>query len=170
MKRLLVVAMVLSVALSSCKVEKKEEKSATNTIEVQKIEYTSFGENITDADAISADEMRAKFKNLKAGDTLNVKFASTINEVCKKKGCWMKLDLGEEQESMVRFKDYGFFMPLNADAKEVVVNGKAYVTEISVDELQHYAKDAGKSEEEIAQITEPKYTYAFEADGVLMKK
>ncbi|CAM1342368.1 DUF4920 domain-containing protein [Tenacibaculum aestuarii] len=170
MKRLLVFAMVLSVALSSCKVEKKEEKSTTNDTEVQKIEYASFGEKITDTDAISADEMRLKFKNLKAGDTLNVKFASTINEVCKKKGCWMKLDLGEEQESMVRFKDYGFFMPLNADAKEVVVNGKAFVTEISVDELQHYAKDAGKSEEEIAKITEPKYTYAFEADGVLMKK
>lgn len=170
MKRLFVFAAVLSIALSSCKVEKKGEKSTTNTTEVQKIEYASFGEKITDAEAISADEMRAKFKNLKAGDTLNVKFASTINEVCKKKGCWMKLDLGEEQESMVRFKDYGFFMPLNADAKEVVVNGKAYVTEISVDELQHYAKDAGKSEEEIAQITEPKYTYAFEADGVLMKK
>ncbi|WP_435255501.1 DUF4920 domain-containing protein [Tenacibaculum sp. A30] len=170
MKRLLVFAAVLSIALSSCKVEKKGEKSTTNTTEVQKIEYASFGEKITDAEAISADEMRAKFKNLKAGDTLNVKFTSTINEVCKKKGCWMKLDLGEEQESMVRFKDYGFFMPLNADAKEVVVNGKAYVTEISVDELQHYAKDAGKSEEEIAQITEPKYTYAFEADGVLIKK
>ena len=170
MKRLLVFAAVLSIVLSSCKVEKKGEKSTTNDTEVQKIEYASFGEKITDAEAISADEMRAKFKNLKAGDTLNVKFTSTINEVCKKKGCWMKLDLGEEQESMVRFKDYGFFMPLNADAKEVVVNGKAYVTEISVDELQHYAKDAGKSEEEIAQITEPKYTYAFEADGVLMKK
>ncbi|WP_298999380.1 DUF4920 domain-containing protein [uncultured Tenacibaculum sp.] len=170
MKRLLVFAAVLSIALSSCKVEKKGEKSTTNDTEVQKIEYASFGEKITDAEAISAAEMRAKFKNLKAGDTLNVKFTSTINEVCKKKGCWMKLDLGEEQESMVRFKDYGFFMPLNADAKEVVVNGKAYVTEISVDELQHYAKDAGKSEEEIAQITEPKYTYAFEADGVLMKK
>ncbi|NVK09994.1 MAG: DUF4920 domain-containing protein, partial [Tenacibaculum sp.] len=119
---------------------------------------------------ISAEEMRTKFKNLKKGDTLNIKFTSTINEVCKKKGCWMKLDLGEEQESMVRFKDYGFFMPLNADNKEVIVNGKAFVTEISVDELQHYAKDAGKSEEEIAKITEPKYTYAFEADGVLMKK
>ena len=170
MKRLLVFATVLSVALSSCKVEKKEEKSTTNATEVQKIEYASFGEKITDADVISAEEMRIKFKNLKKGDTLNIKFTSTINEVCKKKGCWMKLDLGEEQESMVRFKDYGFFMPLNADNKEVVVNGKAFVTEISVDELQHYAKDAGKSEEEIAKIIEPKYTYAFEADGVLMKK
>ena len=28
---------------------------------------------------------------------------------------------------------------------------------------------AGKSEEEIAAITEPEFTYAFEADGVLMK-
>ncbi|MGQ3677106.1 DUF4920 domain-containing protein [Tenacibaculum discolor] len=170
MKRLLVFAMVLSIAFISCKVEKKNETSDVNSAKEQKVEYASFGEEISDADAISAEEMRTKFKNLKKGDTLNIKFTSTINEVCKKKGCWMKLDLGEEQESMVRFKDYGFFMPLNADNKEVIVNGKAFVTEISVDELQHYAKDAGKSEEEIAKITEPKYTYAFEADGVLMKK
>jgi uncharacterized lipoprotein YehR (DUF1307 family) len=170
MKRLLVFAMILSVAFIACKVEKKSETSDVNNSKEQKIEYASFGDEITDENAISAEEMRTKFKNLKKGDTLNIKFTSTINEVCKKKGCWMKLDLGEEQESMVRFKDYGFFMPLNADNKEVVVNGKAFVTEISVDELQHYAKDAGKSEEEIAKITEPKYTYAFEADGVLMKK
>ncbi|CAM1352970.1 DUF4920 domain-containing protein [Tenacibaculum ascidiaceicola] len=170
MKRLLVFAMVLSIAFISCKVVKKNGTSDVNSAKEQKVEYASFGEEISDADAISAEEMRTKFKNLKKGDTLNIKFTSTINEVCKKKGCWMKLDLGEEQESMVRFKDYGFFMPLNADNKEVIVNGKAFVTEISVDELQHYAKDAGKSEEEIAKITEPKYTYAFEADGVLMKK
>ncbi len=61
-------------------------------------------------------------------------------------------------------------MPLNADNKEVIVDGRAFVTEISVKELQHYAKDAGKTEEEIANITEPKFTYAFEADGVLMKE
>ncbi|MEE3999803.1 DUF4920 domain-containing protein [Tenacibaculum sp. FZY0031] len=170
MKRLLVFATVLSIGFVACKVEKKDETSTISTTKEQKIAYASFGNEITDIDAISAEEMRAKFKSLKKGDTLNIKFASTINEVCKKKGCWMKLDLGKEEESMVRFKDYGFFMPLNADHKEVVVNGKAFVTEISVDELQHYAKDAGKSEEEIANITEPKYTYAFEADGVLMKK
>ena len=82
----------------------------------------------------------------------------------------MKLDLGNSKESMVRFKDYGFFVPLDADNKEVIVNGKAYVTKISVDELKHYAKDGGKSEEEIAAIIEPEFTYAFEADGVLMKK
>jgi len=134
----------------------------------EKVNYKSFGAEITDAGVISKEEMNLKFKTLKAGDTLNVKFASKINNVCKTKGCWMKLDLGEG-ESMVRFKDYGFFMPLNSDNREVIVNGKAYVTEISVKELQHYAKDAGKSDEEIALITKPEFTYAFLADGVLMK-
>ena len=47
---------------------------------------------------------------------------------------------------------------------------KAFVTEISVNELKHYAEDAGKSEEEIAEITEAEKTFAFEADGVLLKQ
>jgi uncharacterized protein (DUF302 family) len=81
----------------------------------------------------------------------------------------MTLDMDGENEVMVKFKDYGFFMPLNAEG-DVVVNGKAYVSETSIDELRHYAEDAGKSEEEIAAITESKRTYSFEADGVLLKQ
>ncbi|MBJ2173402.1 DUF4920 domain-containing protein [Aureibaculum sp. A20] len=152
-------------AMVACKEEKKEGEDKVQA----KIEYASFGEKITDENVISKEEMATKFENLKAGDTVAVKFASNINEVCKAKGCWMKLDLGDAKESMVRFKDYGFFVPLDADKKDVIVNGRAYVTETSVEELQHFAKDAGKTEEEIAKITEPKFTYAFEADGVLLK-
>ena len=114
--------------------------------------------------------MLGKFNSLKVGDTINVKFASKINEVCTKKGCWMKLPLVEETEAMVRFKDYGFFMPLDAKDSQVIVEGKAYVKETSVKELQHYAEDAGKTKEEIAKITEPKKEFSFEAKGVLMKK
>ena len=135
----------------------------------EKVTYKVFGEKMEASNFISKDEMKQKFEGMKVGDTIDVKFASNINSVCKAKGCWMKLDLGDEKESMVKFKDYGFFVPLNADNRDVIVNGKAYVTEISVEELQHYAKDAGKSDEEIAEIIEPKYTYAFLADGVLMK-
>ena len=91
-----------------------------------------------------------------------------IVDVCAKKGCWMTLDMGEETV-MVRFKDYGFFVPTDASG-EVVINGKAFVNEISVDDLKHYAEDAGKSAEEIAKITEPEITMSFEADGVLLKK
>ena len=38
----------------------------------------------------------------------------------------------------------------------------------SVSKLQHYAKDAGKSDEEVAKITEPKSEIVFTASGVLV--
>ena len=81
----------------------------------------------------------------------------------------MKLDMGDGKVVRVTFKDYGFFMPLDATG-EVVVNGKAYVAETSVDDLKHYAEDAGKTVEEIAEITSPERTFSFEADGVLLVK
>ena len=161
MKKILITITCL-VFLVACKEQKDKAQES--------IAYLSFGVKITDENVISKESMAEKFNTLKEGDTIDVKFASSINEVCKSKGCWMKLDLGDEKESMVRFTDYGFFMPLNSDNKEVIVDGRAYVTKMSVKEQQHYAEDAGQSKEEIAKIKDPKYTYAFEADGVLMKK
>ena len=146
----------------------KEKKSEIQD-EIE-LSYTSFGAEISSEGALSKEEIFSKYKNLNEGDTLNVVFGSKINEVCKKKGCWMKLDLSDENESFVRFKDYGFFVPLNSDNREVIVSGKAFVEVVSVNQLRHFATDAGKSEDEIKAITEPKYTYAFIADGVLMKE
>lgn len=80
----------------------------------------------------------------------------------------MKLDLADEKEAFVKFKDYGFFMPLNSKDREVIVNGKAFLEIVSVEELKHFAKDAGKSDAEIDAITSPKRTLSFESDGVLM--
>ena len=165
MKHYFVLLLVFA-SLFSCKSEKKEVEE---TIIKEDIAYASFGEEIADEDAISATELYAKYKTMTAGDTLVSKVSASINEVCSKKGCWMKLDLGNEAEVMVRFKDYGFFMPLNAEG-DVIVNGKAYVSETTVNELRHYAEDAGKTQEEIDAITEPEITFAFEADGVLLKQ
>lgn len=153
------------IMIMACKNDKKEANVA-----VKEVNYASFGEKITADKSISKEEMMAKFKTMKAGDTLDVKFTSKVNSVCKAKGCWMQLDLGEEKESFVKFKDYGFFVPLNSDDREVIVSGKAYVKETSVADLQHFARDGGKSDEEIAKITEPKFTYSIMADGVLMEE
>ncbi len=60
-------------------------------------------------------------------------------------------------------------LPILHASGEAIVNGKAFVSETSVEELKHYAEDAGKSKEEIEAITEPKRTYGFLADGVLLK-
>lgn len=165
MKKVLFIVFITAITFA-CKTESKTEEISQ---ESQEMAYASFGDKIEAEGALSASAMSERFKSLNAGDTLTTKVSAKINEVCSKKGCWMKLDLGNEQEVMVTFKDYGFFMPLNAEG-DVIINGKAYVTETSVDELRHYAEDAGKTAEEIEAITEVEKTFAFEADGVLLKQ
>lgn len=165
MKHYFTLLLLISLVFS-CKNEKSTEIMTTET---EDIAYASFGDEIKADAALSAQAMAEKYKSLKAGDTIQAKVTASINEVCSTKGCWMKLDLGNNEEIMVTFKDYGFFMPLNAEG-EVIINGIAYVTETTVDELRHYAEDAGKSKEEIEAITKPERTMAFEADGVLLKQ
>lgn len=134
-----------------------------------KKEYESFGKEIENARYTETASMLEKYEALAENDTIDATFKAPINSVCAKKGCWMRLDMGDGKETMVRFEDYGFFMPLDAKGN-VIVNGKAFVSKTSVEDLKHYAKDAGKSEEEIAAITEPELTYSFVADGVLLEK
>jgi hypothetical protein len=159
--------------------EKNNEKEPSVTEEKKieivkpvalKVEYAAFGDKILADKALTKDEMLKKYKSMKSGDTVAVKFKSKIKDVCQKKGCWMAMELPNGKESFVKFKDYAFFVPLNAADQEAIVNGKAFVSEISVAQLRHYAKDGGKTEEEIAKITEPKVTYGFMADGVLISK
>ncbi|KIX22610.1 branched-chain amino acid aminotransferase [Flavobacterium sp. 316] len=152
----------------SCQ-DKKDINTAKEIVENQ-ISYATFGDSIAADGAISKEEMLEKFKTLKEGDTIDVKFSSKIEEVCQKKGCWMKLNLADDNSTFVKFKDYAFFVPKNAQEKEAIVNGKAFVSVESVDDLKHYAKDAGKSQEAIDSITEPKVRYSFMADGVLIVK
>ncbi|WP_034044271.1 DUF4920 domain-containing protein [Wocania ichthyoenteri] len=154
--------------LNSCK--NKDEKQQETPVEVAKTEYTSFGNTIISDDAIEAASMASHYKTMNVGDSINSKIVATVNKVCQAKGCWMTLDLGDKEEVMVKFKDYAIFMPKDIEGKEVIINGKAYVKEVSIDEQRHYAEDEGKSAEEIASITEPKKTYSFEADGVLLKQ
>lgn len=157
--------LLIGLLLFSCKNEGSKE---TETEIKQDISYVSFGKEILSDDAIPAASMAEHYKTMKAGDSVNSKMIGKVNEVCQAKGCWMKLDLENGNQVMVKFKDYGFFMPKNIAGEEVIINGKAFVNEVPVEELRHYAEDAGKSAEEIAAITESKKTYSFEADGVLL--
>lgn len=167
MNRIVACLSVVALVFMGCKDQVKKEESPV--AEVVK-SYDYFGDSIVMKDVLSKEAMLEKYQNLKEGDTIKVQFETTINEVCQKKGCWMNVELPGEKKGFVRFTDYGFFAPMNAAGHEVVVDGKAFVSVVSIDELKHYAKDAGKSEEEIAAITEPKVTYAFTADGIAINK
>jgi len=162
MKKIVTISFAVAMAMFSCKTAVKKEVKEAETA------YVSFGEQISAENTLTQEEMAKKYEAMGVNDTLTVKFTTKINQVCQKKGCWIKVPLDTEKESFVKFKDYAFFMPMNAAGSEVILNGKAFKSEISVSELKHYAEDAGKSAEEIAKITAPKTTYSFLADGVLL--
>lgn len=164
MKKVFVLALVVFSMIACKKTEIKEEAI------VAPEKFQSFGDSITAEGAITKEELLAKFETLKEGDTIELKFRSEIKDVCQKKGCWMNMNLSDDKNTFVRFKDYGFFMPFNAAGSEAIVNGKAFISVETVDELKHYAKDAGKSQAAIDSITEPKVSYSFLSNGVLIKE
>lgn len=154
--------------LNACKKIKEETPQIIDKIEA--VGYKSFGNEIIADDAIAASSMAFHYKTMAVGDSINSKMIAKVNSVCQAKGCWMRLNLEDGNEVMVKFKDYGFLIPKDIAGKEVIVNGMAFVEEVSVEDQRHYAEDAGKTKEDIALITTPKRTYSFEADGVLLKQ
>ncbi len=131
--------------------------------------YKYFGAEINDQGTIGYDELLVKMETM---DSVEAKVVGKIEGVCQVKGCWMNVvsETNAEAEPMfVKFKDYGFFMPLECAGQTAIMRGKAYREITSVDELRHYAEDEGKSPEEIAQITEPMEELKFLADGVILK-
>ena len=125
-----------------------------------------FGENVDKKGAITYDELLTK---LSKSDSIPAKVVGQVNEVCQAKGCWMTIASEKGGEGMmVKFKDYGFFVPKDISGRKVVMQGYAFREVTPVDELRHYAEDAGKSKEEIEAITEPKEEFKFLASGVLL--
>jgi len=161
-KFLSIAVVTLAFTLTSCKQNKVETVTAEDGTVVQ-----HFGEKIDATGAITYDELLARLETEESVE--NVKVRGQVNGVCQAKGCWMSIASKKEgaEEMFVKFKDYGFFMPLDLTG-EVVMRGKAYKEETSVEELQHYAEDEGKTAEEIAAITEPITELKFMADGVVI--
>jgi hypothetical protein len=156
MKKFIPILFLVAI-FASCSNEPKKETAG-------KLSY--FGDTITEE---NAKDVRQLVSLMGDKGSMDVKLTGTINEVCQKKGCWMEMDLGNNQNMRVRFKDYGFFVPKDAAGKTVIMEGQAYHDTTTVAELRHYAEDAGKSKEEIEKITEPEISLNFEARGVIIK-
>jgi hypothetical protein len=122
-----------------------------------------YGDSIVEGNVI---ELAAVTTAMKGEERKDLKVRGKVEEVCKKKGCWMVMKLGNGEDMRVTFKDYKFFVPKDLAGKEVVLDGYAYLDTTSVKQLQHYAKDGGKSDAEIAAIVSPVTAISFEAKGV----
>jgi hypothetical protein len=104
-----------------------------------------------------------------SGDEGRSVVAAHIVDVCKVKGCWMNVRTEGGQDIFVKFKDYAFFVPMNAAGRQVRMYGDLTTKTVSVSELRHYAEDAKKSSAEIAAITEPQTQLTFIADSVMIE-
>lgn len=160
MKQILFIAGITF--LASC----GNTNETSEKVEENHIEITKHGADINEKGAVNSTEFLAQFENK---DSLEVKLSANIAEVCSKKGCWMKLDMGNGKTMRVTFKDYEFFVPKDAAGKTAILQGVAKIDTVDVATLRHYAEDANAPQEEIDAITEPEINYAFEAVGVIIK-
>tara|TARA_B100000614_G_scaffold199579_1_gene180730 strand:+ start:1969 stop:2409 length:441 start_codon:yes stop_codon:yes gene_type:complete len=124
-----------------------------------------YGKKINNSEVFSYENVSEKaFEN----GSIKTKISGKILETCPKKGCWMSM-VTNTDTVFVRFRNYGFFVPTNGvESKTAIVEGDLFVDTISVRMLRHYAKDAGKSQQEIEKITKPELGLSFTADGVII--
>jgi len=114
MKNIIVLLIIGMCSLTACK-----DKSAPTAVE-NGMEY--FGEKITADGAITYEELIAKLATNEAVE--NVKLKGKIDGVCQAKGCWMNIisEKGTDDDGFfVKFKDYGFFMPLDASGNTAIM-------------------------------------------------
>lgn len=124
-----------------------------------------YGEIITTENIVNYSEAK---KLVADQGKISTKIQGTILETCAKKGCWIRLK-ADNDTLFVRFKDYGFFVPTSGvEGKTAILQGEATYETLEVEQVRHYAEDAGKSKEEIELITEPEYVFSFTASGVII--
>lgn len=126
----------------------------------------SYGASFNTNEVVQSEQLLTAYSESQLIDTVRTVLRGTVNEVCQAKGCWMTMAAGKQEDLMVKFKDYGFFVPKNIGDREVILSGIAYYQLTPVEDLRHYAKDAGKTEDEIAAITDARKELHFLADGV----
>ena len=164
--------LILSLAVfsfMSCKNENKSSESVTEVAEELKT-VQSYGEDFAAAEKVLSvgEAMQA----LQDSDSLMADVEGYVTSVCQVKGCWMVLSETPDDSTglFVRFKDYGFFVPLDFAGSKATVRGKVYNELTSVDELRHYAEDEGQTPEQIAAITEPEIEKKVMASGVIVRE
>ena len=120
----------------------------------------SFGASVSEDNAVTADVLAGDLKT--AGQAKEIKVIGKVTEVCKAEGCWVRMET-KTGSMLIKMKDHAFLVPVALEGKTIVADGIATFKETSVEQLRHFAEDAGKTQTEIAKITEPKKEIVFQS-------
>jgi len=166
MKKLIIAAFFLSICYS-CNQNPHEAHQVDNGSVENVAEGKVYGATFTPENMLTTAQLT---EALQGKDSVQAVIKAEITSSCQSKGCWMDVKLANDSTMKVTFKDYGFFLPVeDLTGKTVVFKGTARREITSVDDLRHYAQDAGNSQQEIDAITKPKEEIRFEADGVILQ-
>ena len=152
--------LLLTVAFTGLSVQAQPPKVPANSGDV-------FGEKTTAENAITVDQLFSIMSAKKENKEMTVKLKGKVTQVCEREGCWIKV-LSPDGSMMVKMKDHTFTVPLVLNGKEVIIHGIADEKLTTVEQLRHFAEDAGKSKEEMAKIKEPKREITVQAKGILV--
>jgi hypothetical protein len=145
-------------------------QSAQKNQEETDYELSYYGEKIEQMSVVAAADIRGKLETV---DSVELQVEGIITEVCKKKGCWMKIDIGNGESLTVRFKDYGFFVPVESQGKIALIDG-VLKKEINEDHGHnhghHHDHDHKEGEACHQDENTSEYTFNFTAKGVILKE
>jgi len=150
MKRTLTIALTLAIAIAAFAADETIQRGAAIS---------------KDTKAPSLDDVLAK-PEAYTKDAVVVE--GVIVAACTRKGCWMQLAPAEGKDSVrVTFKDYGFFIPLDAKGMKARAEGVTEVKTLSKAEADHLAEEGAKlTRKEDGTAIE----VSFVANGVELRK
>jgi len=120
-----------------------------------------YGETFDEMGALDVASVLLK----EPGESEAVKVTGKIKEVCQEMGCWITLELPDNKTIRVSTEEK-FFLPNDISGRIAIVQGTLKKQVTSVDQLRHFAQDAGKDKDYINSITEPREEYSIIATGV----
>ncbi len=145
-----------SVLLASCAQQPAEEV----------VVYDYFGDSAAIGTPVLTGE--EVLKQLETSDSIWVTFQAPIQAICQTKGCWMEVQLDSATTALVKFKDYAFFMPMDASGETATIAGAVKRKELSVEWLKEQARDANEPDSVVEAITQPEIRLTVMASGVAL--
>ena len=86
-----------------------------------------------------------------------------LNDVCQRMGCWMVIQ-DQGAQIRVRFKDYGFVIPVDSIGREALVEGVVAIETLSEKQARHYESESRDGHPD--SVKGPRREVAFTATGV----
>ena len=104
---------------------------------------TLYGEKLTEGESIAIADI---LKSPEAHKDKSLLVSGHVRKICQKKGCWMEMAESADASlpgCRVMFKDYGFFVPMDAGGAKAKLEGTIEIHTLEKETVAHLESDGG---------------------------